>query len=309
MMKSFFRLLLLSALLLAVARAAEPEVITLWPEGVPNLRADASPEKIIEGPRFTNIHYPTLLVYRPTGVPANGTAMIYAPGGGYVRVAIGGSRGGEAGWLNDLGVTVFILKYRHVEYGHPAPLQDILRALRIVRSRAAEFGLKPDRIGVIGGSAGGHLCASAATMWDDPAGQTGAALDAVSARPDFAVLIYPVVTMTDPSVHKGSREALLGKTPSPDLIAKLSIEQRVRKDMPPVFIAATMADKSVPVENSLMLYQALRNAGVPAEMHLYAQGSHGNSHDPQYGTTALWPARVTEWMRFNGWLPPLPKTP
>ncbi len=294
---------LLSLLFFAgLLRAGEPVVIPLWPEGVPNLRADASPEKVSEGPRFTNIHYPTLLVYRPTGVPANGTALIYAPGGGYVRVAVGGPDGGDAKWLNELGLTVFVLKYRHVEYGHPAPLQDILRAIRIVRSRAAELGVRPDRIGVIGGSAGGHLCACAATMWDDPAGRTGAALDTVSARPDFAVLIYPVVTMEDPFVHKGSREALLGKTPSAELKAKLSVEQHVRKDMPPVFLAATMADKSVPVENTLMLYQALRNAGVPAEMHVYAQGSHGNSHDPQYGTTALWPARVEEWMRFNGWL-------
>jgi acetyl esterase/lipase len=291
-------------LLAGAACAAEPEVIPLWPEGVPGLRADASPEKQGEGNRFTNIHHPTLLAYRPSGVPANGTAMIYAPGGGYVRVAIGGDGGGEAKWLNALGVTVFVLKYRHVEYGHPAPLQDILRALRIVRSRAAEFGVRPDRLGVIGGSAGGHLCACAATMWDDPAGRTGAPLDNVSARPDFAVLIYPVITMQDPFVHKGSRAALLGKDPSPELIAQLSVEQHVRQDMPPVFLAATMADKSVPVENTLKFYQALRDAGVPAEMHVYAQGAHGSSHDPQYGTTALWPARVAEWMCFNGWLPP-----
>jgi acetyl esterase/lipase len=283
--------------------AVEPQVIPLWPEGVPNLRADAAPEKMIEGPRFTNVHYPTLLVYRPTKMPANGTAMIYAPGGGYVRIAVGGLDGGEAKWLNELGVTVFVLKYRHVEYGHPAPLQDILRALRIVRSRAVEFGVRPDRLGVIGGSAGGHLCACAVTMWDDPAGRTGASLDAVSARPDFAVLIYPVITMEDPWVHRGSREALLGKNPSAELVAQLSVERRVRKDMPPVFLAATMADKSVPVENTLKFYQSLRDAGVPAEMHVYAKGSHGDSHDPQYGPTALWPVRVAEWMRFNGWLP------
>jgi acetyl esterase/lipase len=301
--------LVLGCLLLAsTLPAAEPEVIPLWPEGVPNLRPDAGPEKVIEGPRYTNIHFPTLLVYRPEHVPANGTAILYAPGGGYVRVALGGARGGEAGWLNDLGVTVFVLKYRHADYGHPAPLQDILRALRIIRSRTADFGLRPDRIGVMGGSAGGHLSACAATMWDDPAGLNGAPLDSVSARPDFAILIYPVITMTDPFAHKGSREALLGKTPAPALIDQLSIEKRVRQDMPPVFIAATMADKSVPVENSLMLYQALRDAGVPAEMHVYAQGSHGNSHDPQYGPTALWPKRVEEWLRFNGWLPSAPTT-
>jgi acetyl esterase/lipase len=302
---NLWQLTVVGLLLLAgTARAAEPEVMPLWPEGVPGLKADASPEKQGEGNRFTNIHHPTLLVYRPSGVPANGTAMIYAPGGGYVRVAIGGDGGGEARWLNALGVTVFVLKYRHVEYGHPAPLQDILRALRIVRSRAAEFGVRPDRIGVIGGSAGGHLCACAATLWDDPAGRTGAPLDAVSARPDFAVLIYPVITMEDPFVHQGSRTALLGKNPPPELIAKLSIERHARKDMPPVFLAATMADRSVPVENSLKFYQVLRDAGVPAEMHVYAQGAHGSSHDPQYGPTSLWPARVAEWMRFNGWLPP-----
>lgn len=301
-----FVLLLTATLASAgLARAAGPEVIPLWPEGVPNLRADASPEKQGEGNRFTNIHHPTLLVYRPIGVPANGTAMIYAPGGGYVRVAIGGDGGGEAKWLNELGVTVFVLKYRHVEYGHPAPLQDMLRAIRIVRSRAGEFGVQANRIGVIGGSAGGHLGACAATLWDDPAGRTGAPLDEVSARPDFAVLIYPVITMEDPHVHRGSREALLGRNPAPGLVAQLSVEKRVRRDMPPIFLVATMADRSVPVENSLKFYQALRDAGVPAEMHVYAQGSHGNSHDAQYGPTAQWPARAAEWMRFNGWLPPL----
>lgn len=301
----FFLLLAAAFALAGPSRALDPEVIPLWPEGVPNLRADASPEKKGDGNRFTNIHHPTLLVYRPVGVSANGTAMIYVPGGGYMRVAIGGDGGGEAKWLNELGVTVFVLKYRHVEYGHPAPLQDMLRAIRLVRARAAEFGLRADRIGVTGGSAGGHLGACAATLWDDPAGRTGAPLDAVSARPDFAVLIYPVITMEEPHGHRGSREALLGRAPSPEMIAKLSVEKRVRKDMPPVFLAATMADRSVPVENSLKFYQALRDAGVPAEMHLYAQGSHGNSHDPQYGPTAQWPARVAEWMRFNGWLPPL----
>jgi len=283
-------------------RAAEPKVIELWPEGVPNLKTNWSEEKIVDG-RITNVHKPTLLMFAPEATNANGTAVIYCPGGGYVRISIGGADGGAVTRnFNALGVTVFVLKYRMVEYGHPAPLQDVLRAVRLVRSRAAEFGVKPDRIGVAGGSAGGHLAACAATMWDAPAGRTGAALDAVSARPDFAVLIYPVVTMADPFVHKGSRTALLGKNPAPELIEELSVEKHVRKDTPPVFIAATMADKSVPVENSLHLYAALRDAGVPAEMHVYAQGSHGNSLDPQYGPTAEWPQRCEEWLRFNGWL-------
>lgn len=282
--------------------AREAQVIQLWPEGVPGLHADASPEKVAEGGRFTNIHYPSLTVYAPAPATANGTAMIYAPGGGYVRVASGENGGPETKWLNSLGVTVFLLKYRLDNYGHPAPLQDMLRAVRTVRSRAAEFGVRSDHIGVMGGSAGGHLSGCAATMWDAPEGKTGAALDAVSARPDFAILIYPVVTMEDPFVHKGSRTALFGAAPTPAQIAALSLEKHVRKDTPPIFIAATEADKSVPVENSLRLYQALRAAGVPAEMHVYAQGSHGNSLDPRYGPTALWPQRAEEWLRFNGWL-------
>jgi acetyl esterase/lipase len=296
---SLFVLLLLASAV--VASAAEPKVIPLWPEGVPGLRADAAEERMVDG-RVVGVHYPSLTLYAPDAGTANGTAVIYCPGGGYVRLSIGENGGADTRWLNGLGVTVFVLKYRMVEYGHPAPLRDVLRAIRIVRSRAGEFGVRPDRVGLLGSSAGGHLSASASTMWDTPEGKTGAALDSVSARPDFAMLIYPVITMEDPFVHKGSRNALLGKTPAPELVQLLSIEKHVRKDTPPMFLVATMADQSVPVENSLHLYKALRDAGVPAEMHVYAQGAHGASRDPQYGTTALWPQRAEEWMHANGWL-------
>lgn len=289
------------ALWFAAARAAEPTIVPLWPEGVPGLRPDAAEEKIVNQ-RVVAVHYPSLTVYAPPAGRANGAAVIFCPGGGYVRLAIGESGGAETKWLNGLGVTVFILKYRMVEYGHPAPLRDVLRAIRLVRSRAAEFGVRPDRIGLLGQSAGGHLAACAAVLWDAAEGQTGAPLDRVSARPDFVALVYPVVTMAAEFAHRGSREALLGASPAPDVIERLSIEKHVRRDTPPVFLAATMADKSVPVENSLRFYQALRDAGVPAEMHVYAQGSHGNSLDPQYGPTAHWPQRCEEWMRFNGWL-------
>ena len=292
-------------LLTGALRAAEPTVIPLWPEGVPGLHADASEEKIVNG-RFVNIHYPSLTVYEPAPGKANGTAVIYAPGGGYVKIAAGEKGGPETAWLNDLGVTVFLLKYRLNDYGHPAPLQDMLRAIRTVRSRAVEFGVRADRIGVLGGSAGAHLAGCAATLWDREEGRTGHTLDQVSARPDFAIMIYPVITMAEPFAHKGSREALFGKDPKPEAVALLSLEQQVRKDTPPVFLAATQADKSVPVENTLLFYQALRAAGVPAEMHVYAQGSHGDSLDPKYGPTAQWPKRAEEWLRFNGWLTTTP---
>ena len=287
----------------ASASAAPPKVIELWPEGVPDLRKDASDEKLVNG-RVVNVHRPTLTVFAPERAKANGTAVIFCPGGGYVRLAVGSLTTGppEARWLVERGATVFVLRYRLAEYGHPAPLRDVLRAVRLVRSRAAEFGVRPDRVGLLGASAGGHLSASAALMFDAPEGRTGAALDSVSARPDFVALVYPVITLEDPHAHKGSRTALLGERPAPELVERLSLEKHARRDAPPVFIAATGADQSVPVENSLLLYQALRRAGVAAEMHVYASGAHGDSLDPQYGPTALWPQRCEEWMRFNGWL-------
>jgi acetyl esterase/lipase len=293
-----FSLLLLA---LADASAAERLVIPLWPEGVPNLKTNASPEKIVDG-RISNIHQPALLVFRPDATNVNGTAVIFCSGGGYVRIAVNTNGDAITRRLNAAGVTVFALKYRLSDYGHPAPLQDVLRAIRTVRSRAAEFGIETNRIGVMGASAGGHLAACAATWWGAPDGKTGAQLDAVSARPDFAVLIYPVIILAEPFVHKGSRDALLGKDAPHELLEMLSVEKHVRTNSPPVFIAATMADQTVPVENSLSFYQALRNAGVPAEMHVYAQGSHGNSLDPKYGPTSEWLTRCEEWMRFSGWL-------
>jgi acetyl esterase/lipase len=288
----------------AASTAAAPKVIELWPEGVPGLRRDASDEKMVNG-RVVNVHRPTLTVFAPERAKSNGTAVIFCPGGGYVRLAVGSLTAGppEARWLVERGATVFVLRYRMVEYGHPAPLRDVLRAVRLVRSRASEFGVRADRIGLLGVSAGGHLSASAALMFDAAEGRTGAQIDSVSARPDFVALVYPVVTMEDPFVHKGSREALLGAKPAPELVERLSLEKHARKDAPPVFLVATEADKSVPVENTLMLYRALRDAGVAAEMHVYATGSHGDSLDAQYGTTALWPLRCEEWMRANGWLP------
>lgn len=283
------------------ALAVEPKIIELWPEGVPNLNTNLSGDKVVDN-RIVSVQKPSLLVFPPDPTNVTGTAVIFCSGGGYVRISVPNDGGSLTRQMTAEGLTVFMLKYRLSDYGHPAPLQDVLRAVRIVRSRAAEFGVQPDHIGVMGASAGGHLAACAATLWDDPEGRTGATLDGVSARPDFAVLIYPVITMAEKFVHKGSRDALLGKSPKPEALEKLSVEKHVRKDSPPMFIAATMADKTVPVENSLHLYQALRDAGVPAEMHVYAQGSHGNSLDPQYGPTAGWPKRLEEWLRFNGWL-------
>lgn len=301
MIHSFVRWTAIGLGVFAAASAAEPRVIVLWPEGVPGLKADAGPEREENG-RFSNIHFPTLNIYPPPANVAHGTAVIYAAGGGYARVAVGANGGEITRWLNTLGVTVFVLKYRHADYGHPAPLRDALRAVRLVRSRAAEWGVKPDRIGMLGGSAGGHLTACAGSLFDAPEGCTGAALDAVSGRPDFLVLVFPVISMLEPYGHAASRRALLGPNPSEELKARLSAERQVTGKTPPTFLVHSAEDTVVPVENSLLFYEAMRRAAAPIEMHLYPKGPHGSGMNPALGPTAEWPQHCEAWMRFNGWL-------
>ena len=291
------------ALFVSALRADEPKRIEIWPEGVPGLRADASPEKI-ENARASNVHHPYMEVFPAPADKAVGTAIVICPGGAYIRLAIEHEGSLVAARLNAAGVTAFVLHYRLLEYGHPAPLRDVLRAIRLVRSRAAEFGVKPDRIGVMGFSAGGHLAASAATLFDEADGKTGAELDATSARPDFAVLVYPVITMKDPYVHAGSRQSLLGANPAPEMIERMSLESRVQKNTPSTLMFCTEDDKTVPVENTLMFYAALRKAGVDAELHLWPHGVHGFGMTPNVGRAVVWPDLCEDWLRAGGWLTP-----
>ncbi|MBW8843747.1 MAG: alpha/beta hydrolase [Burkholderiales bacterium] len=302
----------LLTLLPSLSQAAPtPNVLPLWPEGVPAaVRADApatrgdlGPERVDANGSIANVSVPTLTVVPPAVDRPNGTAVILCPGGGYRYLSW--QREGEqyAAWLSTLGITTFILKSRLQEWGHPAPLQDVLRAIRLVRSRAAEFGVDPKRIGVMGSSAGGHLAASASTLFDHADGRTGAALDSsTSARPDFAVLVYPVITMADPAAHPGSRRALLGDAPSPALLAQMSVEQQVTAATPPTVLLHTQGDKTVPVQNSILYYQALTRAGVPAELYLFEQGGHGIGMRDGLGTASAWPRRVEDWLRQRGLL-------
>jgi acetyl esterase/lipase len=293
--------LCVAALVPQSLRAADPSVVDIWPEGVPGLHAGATPEDTSHAGHVANINHPTMTVYRPD-IP-NGTAAIVCPGGSYARLAFDAEGVKPAQWLNRLGVTAFILKYRLKEYGQPAPLQDVLRAIRTVRSRAAEFGVKPDRVGALGFSAGGHLVASAGTLFDAPEGRTGADMDSVSGRPDFVMAIYPVITMQEPYAHLLSRADLLGEHPSTEVARRWSLELQVTKETSPTFMAVAEDDATVPVENSLNFYAALHSAGVPSELHVYPKGGHGFSLKPGLGPTSEWTDRAEEWMRFNGWLP------
>ena len=299
---------LVAGALLAGPALAAPQVpptatTPLWPEGVPDAKPGPGPEHVDDG-RVSNVSEPTLTVYGPAVDRPNGTAVIICPGGGYVRLST--QREGEqyAAWLGTLGITSFVLKYRMQEFGHPAPLRDVLRAVRLVRSEAARYHIRPDRIGVMGSSAGGHLAASAGTLYDHPLGRTGADLDKVSARPDFLVLMYPVITMSGPAVHAGSRKALLGANPSAADVRLMSVEQQVTAATPPTLLIHTQEDQTVPVENSILFYQALTRAKVPAEMYLFEHGSHGMGMRAGLGTASEWPKRAEEWLRARGLLDP-----
>jgi acetyl esterase/lipase len=287
----------------AAPQTPSTAVIPLWPEDVPDAKPGLGPEHVDDG-RVSNVSEPTLTVYGPAVDRPNSTAVIVCPGGGYVRLSM--AREGEqyAAWLGTLGITTFVLKYRMQEFGHPAPLRDVLRAVRLVRSQAARYHIRPDRIGVMGSSAGGHLAASAGTLYDHPLGRTGAELDKVSARPDFLVLMYPVITMDGPAAHAGSRKALLGANPSPADVKLMSVEQQVTAATPPTLLIHTQEDQTVPVENSILFYQALTRAKVPAEMYLFEHGSHGMGMRAGLGTASEWPKRAEEWLRARGLLDP-----
>ena len=271
------------------AQAPQPEL--LWPAGAPGALG-AAPE---DQPALT----PFVL---PKG-RGTGSAIVVCPGGSYQHLAMEKEGSDVAKWLNSVGVSAFVLQYRlGPRYHHPIELHDAQRALRIVRSRAAQYGFDANKIGIMGFSAGGHLASTAGTHFD--AGESNApdAIDRVSSRPDFLVLCYPVISFTS-FAHAGSRRSLLGDNPDPKLVENLSNELQVTKDTPPTFLFHTTTDNTVPVENSVMFYSALRKAGVPAELHIYERGPHGVGLAPADPVLSTWPARLADWLRIHGWAP------
>lgn len=274
------------------AAAADPGTIRLW-EG-------PAPGAIGKGKLPDDI--PTLSLYRPGPGMSNGSAMVVCPGGGYGGLA---EHEGKpiAEWLNTLGVTAFVLQYRlGPKYHHPIEMEDAQRAIRIVRIRVGEWNLDPTRIGIMGFSAGGHLASTVATHFDSGNPAAPDPTDRVSCRPDVVVLGYPVITMTEPYTHAGSRDNLLGKNPSPALIDLLSNEKHVTSDTPPCFIIQTADDPVVPAKNAEMFAAACRAAGVPVELHVFPHGPHGiglGGTDPVLST---WPKLCAEWLDKRGFL-------
>ncbi|HLJ97757.1 MAG TPA: alpha/beta hydrolase [Gemmataceae bacterium] len=275
---------------LTAGRAAEqPLVLDLWPGKVPGETTASGEEKLTgeKGRRqLTNVSKPTLTVYRPDKDKNTGVAVIIAPGGGYRFLAWDHEGEDVAAWLNSLGVTGVLLKYRVPRRpDHPAgPLQDAQRALSLVRSKAKEWGMDPKRIGMLGFSAGGHLTALTATNFDKRAYDPSDDADQVSCRPDFAVIIYPG------GVVDRSRE-------------KLDPAIRVSKETPPTFLAQSNDDQVGP-QNSAVLYLALKKAQVPAELHIFATGGHGYGMRPSKNPCSEWPKRCEEWLRVEKILQP-----
>jgi len=285
------RLVIGSAFLLAttfavgVSRAAEP--MLLWPSGAPGAKGEADNDK------------PKLTPYLTTSDKSVGAAVIVCPGGGYGHLAMDHEGSQVAEWLNSLGASAFVLDYRHhgKGYDYPAPLQDAQRAIRTVRANAEKWKIDPAKIGIMGFSAGGHLASTAGTHFDAGNEKSDDAIERASSRPDFMILCYPVVSMTSQYTHQGSKKNLIGDHPDPELAKSMSNETQVTPQTPPTFLFHTNADTGVPAENSVMFYLALRQAKVPAEIHIYQNGGHGLGLAKNDPILTTWKERLADWLK------------
>jgi acetyl esterase/lipase len=279
------------ALTAASSQPQAPKPELLWPSGAPGALGEADADK------------PSLTPYLVPAGRGVGTAVIVCPGGGYGGLATEKEGTQFAQWFNSIGVSAFVLKYRlGPKYHHPIELGDAQRAIRLVRARAGEFRVQPDRIGIMGFSAGGHLASTAGTHLDPVNPVAGDPIDRASSRPDFLVLGYPVISFTTSYVHRGSMRNLLGDSPDPKLVELMSNELHVTPQTPPTFLFHTNADTGVPPENSVLFYMALRKAGVPAELHIYERGPHGVGLAQTDEALSSWPGRLAAWMRVRGLL-------
>lgn len=307
-MKIKYLALISASLLASLATIAQDasKTIELWDGQIPGAIENAElQEKAQKQNQFwiTAVTTPSMAYY-PASQNECGTAVVVCPGGGYAGLTYKFEGTETAQWLNSIGISAFVLKYRlpndkTMKDRSIGPLQDVQQAIRYVRANAEEFGINPDHIGVIGFSAGGHLASTASTHYNDAVYEPKLN---VSARPDFSILIYPVITLDSAYTHSGTREALIGLDANQELTDRFSSEKQVTKDTPPAFLAHALDDKLVPYANSISYTNALRKNDVQCELHLYSKGDHGLQVKNPLDTQSFWREDCTRWMRMNGWV-------
>ena len=275
----------------------------LWTSEIPNqLKSGQKEQQELRDILWVaNVQTPNISVFLPSQRHATGQAIVICPGGGYSGLAYNWEGTDIARWLNSKGIAGIVLKYRLPSAeSQPtprlAPLQDAKQAIRLVRQHAEAWNIDPNQVGVMGFSAGGHLASTLGTHYNDAESNVANEQAATSARPDFMILVYPVISMMDDITHKGSRNNLIGDNPSTELIQAYSNELRVNKETPPTFLIHSVDDQAVPVANSLRFYQALIQNNVPVEMHLYPHGGHGYSLALDDGHLSQWPELLSQWL-------------
>jgi acetyl esterase/lipase len=292
--KALYRLVLSLMVAAGSTSLLAQKTVVLWPVGAPGALGDGDEDK------------PTLTVFLPASPNPTRTGVVVAPGGGYQHLAIDKEGFAVARWLNEKGVAAFVLTYRlGPRYHYPIELEDAQRAIRTVRANAAAYGVATDHIGMWGSSAGGHLTATAGTKYDAGKPSSSDEIERQGCRPDFLVLAYPVITFEPPFVHGGSKKYLLGNHPNARLVQSLSAERQVTALTPPTFLFATTDDGVVPVMNSVAFYEALIEAKVPAEMHLFQHGAHGAGLAVDNPALNVWSELLIKWMRERGLAAPL----
>ena len=276
--------------MLNASENVKPEKILLWPDGAPGALGDTDKDK------------PGIYFYPAPEKTNTGAAVVICPGGGYVMTSMDYEGHDFARFFNSFGVNAIVLDYRfgsHTvkSYRHPIPFMDATRAMRYVRFKAKEWHIDPERIGIMGFSAGGHLASTVGTHFDYGQPDSKDPIEKQTSRPNFMILAYPVISFTTEFTHRGSRQALLSRNPDPELVKSLSNETQVTTLTPPTFLVHTTDDRSVPVENSILFYQALRKARVPAEMHIYLSGPHGFGLAGNLPVLSTWTDRLKDWMK------------
>jgi acetyl esterase/lipase len=289
--------LVLLLLITTASVFAQDRTLKVWPNGAPNDNGMTEPEEKYDGVRVRNVSEAEMYVYLPEASKNTGAAVVICPGGGYRIEAMDHEGFDIATFLQDNGVAGIVLKYR-LPYGHhEVPSSDARRAVRTVRANAAEWGINPGKIGIAGSSAGGHLASTAGTVFDDGDPDSDDPIEQVSCRPDFMLLLYPVITMNEEFTHLGSRENLIGKGHDMKLVRKYSNELNVSAETPPTFLILADDDGAVPPRNSIEFYSALKRYHVPAEMHIFQKGGHGFGIRQEGIPANNWPNLFVDWLK------------